>query len=154
MKKIVFFDTETTGLVQEYGAPTENQPEIVQFGAIVVNCYDDGNIESEQEIDLFFKPQKLIPQRLTDIHGISNEMVADKDPFSVASKDLVALFRDCDHIVGHNVAFDRKMIFVEMDRVWKKPSPEKTEWQKQFKKKEIDTMEAATDFCEIKSHAG
>lgn len=99
-------------------------------------------------------PGIKIPQRLTDIHGISDAMVADQPGFDMIAKDLVKLFQDCDLIVGHNIEFDRKMIFVEMDRIWKKPSPEKSEWKAMFQKKMFCTMENSTDFCEIKTHGG
>lgn len=159
-KKILFFDTETTGLVDDF-TPIENQPSMVQFGAILweyeidlVNEDVDFRIISEETIDLLFKPLKPIPQKLTDIHGISNEMVADKPEFESYAKEFVRMCREADIIVGHNLEFDKNMMFVELDRVYPSKSPEKDEFKRMFKEKSICTMQNSINFCAIKNSYG
>ena len=67
MKKILFFDTETTGLIEDF-KPIESQPHIVQFGAILGEYEDDGTIISETPIDLLFNPGVPIPANLSQLH--------------------------------------------------------------------------------------
>lgn len=159
-KKILFFDTETTGLVDDF-TPVENQPSMVQFGAILweyeidlVGEDVDFRILSEETIDLLFKPLKPIPQKLTDIHGISNAMVSDKPSFRSFSKEFVKMAREADHIVGHNVEFDKNMMFVELDRVYISDSDEKREFKRMFKEKMLCTMQNSINFCAIKNFRG
>ena len=62
------FDLETTGL-----SPINN--EITEIGAVKVI---DGKISDTFE--MLVKPKQKISQKITDITGITNEMVKDKPP--------------------------------------------------------------------------
>ena len=97
--KILFYDTETTGL---------DQPWIVQ---LAWQCYDakDGLVT---EGDVIIKPDGYeIPPEATAIHGISHEHALE---VGMQLKDAMSLFREswkaCDHIVGHNLQFDLKAL--------------------------------------------
>ncbi len=69
----LFFDTETTGLPQNWKAPVtdlNNWPRMIQIAWIL--CDDKGNrIESD---DFIIKPENFeIPKDASTIHGISTE---------------------------------------------------------------------------------
>ena len=81
-------------------------------------------------------------------------MVKDKPDFSSYAKDLVKIVEDVDFVCGHNIEFDRKMVFLEIDRIWKKDSEEKRAWKKLFKEKEVCTMQKSINFVAIPGRRG
>lgn len=95
IKSYVAFDIETTGLEVE----TE---EIIEIGALKV--IDGKIVDRFME---FVKPQKEISQKITEITGITNDMVANARPIQEVIKDFVVFC--ADHVlVGHNIQFDYK----------------------------------------------
>ena len=95
IKDYIAFDLETTGLDVQKDA-------IIEIGALKVV---DGKV-SERFIE-FVKPDKRISSMITNITGITNEMVEDARP----TKDIIRDFVDfCgDYVlVGHNIMFDYK----------------------------------------------
>ena len=93
----VAFDIETTGLPRD--------SEIIEIGAVkVVN----GEItDSFQE---FVNPGILIPPEITQITGITNEMVSDADKIQVVLPRFKA-FAGNNILVGHNALnFDCKIM--------------------------------------------
>lgn len=63
-ERFVVFDLETTGLRSE-------QHEIIEIGAIRVHR----DAEDHQTFQTLVKPKKRVPKRITEITGITNEMV-------------------------------------------------------------------------------
>jgi len=86
-------DIETTGL----SANAERITEI----AIIIH---DGN-EIKEEFCTLINPEKKIPYRITQMTGITNQMVEDAPKFYEVGKKIVELTED-KVIVGHNVNFD------------------------------------------------
>ena len=83
------FDTETTGLDPgvEY---------LTEIGAVIVR-----NGEVVEEFDTFVKPGKPITSKITELTGITNEMVADAPGEAEALKAFLD-FVDGRILVGHN----------------------------------------------------
>lgn len=93
----VAIDVETTGL-----SPTSN--ELIEVSAIKY----DGN----KKIDTFstlIKPKVRIPYYITNITGITNDMVEDAPEVEVVMPELVKFVGDLP-IVAHNANFDYKFI--------------------------------------------
>lgn len=88
-KPIIFLDTETTSV-------NTTEARIVQIACIKYTV--DGQII---EKDYLINPEIPIPVETTEIHGISDEMVANKPTFKQFSKGLRAFFEGCD-IGGFN----------------------------------------------------
>lgn len=139
MTPIVFMDTETTGLPL-YGTPSDHpdQPHIVQLAALLV---DEETKKVLQSIDLVIKPEGwVIPQDMTDIHGITHEYAVD---VGVPEAHAVAIFWqlwDGRPRVGHNEPFDARIIRIALKRFF----PESPELQDQWKAGEgRDTMRMA-----------
>ncbi|MFU8768627.1 MAG: PolC-type DNA polymerase III, partial [Desulfotignum sp.] len=94
------FDTETTGLNPEGG------DEIISMGAVrIVN----NRILSEDLFEELVDPRRDIPVASYRIHGIHHEMVAEKDPIEKVLPRFRQFVADTV-LVGHNIAFDMKMI--------------------------------------------
>ena len=97
IKNYVAFDLETTGLNVETDY-------IIEIGALKVV---DGKV-SERFME-FVKPKVMISPMITNITGITNDMVAN----ARETKDIICDFIDfCgDHVlVGHNILFDYKFM--------------------------------------------
>ena len=62
-------------------------------------------------------PERPIPPASTDIHGISDEMVASSPTFKQLASTVAGLLSGCD-LTGYNVErFDRRMLAAEFERV-------------------------------------
>lgn len=93
----VVFDLETTGL-----EPTKD--EIIEIGACkIVN----GKIE--EVFSTFVKPNRKIPKEITDLTGITNQMVEDAPSINYVLPDF---YKFCYNstMVAHNIAFDISFI--------------------------------------------
>lgn len=66
--EIVVFDLETTGF------STANGDEIISFGAVAIK---DGCIMEQESFYSLVNPKRTIPQTITELTGISNEMVQE-----------------------------------------------------------------------------
>ncbi|MDD9924364.1 MAG: 3'-5' exonuclease [Rhodospirillaceae bacterium] len=89
------FDCETTGL-------DVARDRIVSLGGVRMR---GPHIQHDSAIDRLVDPQRPIPARATAIHGITDAMVAQADPFGAHWAVLADSMRDAV-LVGHNIAFD------------------------------------------------
>jgi DNA polymerase-3 subunit epsilon len=157
--KILFFDTETTGLPSKDGG-LASQPHIVQLGAIVSE-YDTywPTPAKETEIDRLFKPPIPIPPILKELHGIDDEMVKDCPPISEYLREFIELTNEADVIVCHNVQFDMMLLGFEVRRMIANSGvPDAEAWYRTWKDgataKAKCTKEASTNLCKIPSPSG
>jgi DNA polymerase-3 subunit epsilon/exodeoxyribonuclease X len=96
--KAIFFDTETTG--------NEKDDQIIEIGAIVEDI--DGNfIKSFDEL-CATTDNKLIAPEAMATHGIRNEDLEGKEPFTKSSfyKELETLNIPSSYFIAHNLPFD------------------------------------------------
>lgn len=103
--KIAFFDVETTGT-------DTNNDCIVQIAVFL--CDMDFNRITDT-IQCLVNPQIPIPQKSTDVHGITDAMVASSPTFDKVAPGLYQMIKDC-HIAGYNVKFDILMLMAELQR--------------------------------------
>lgn len=97
IKDYVAFDLETTGLNVETDY-------IIEIGALKVR-----NGKVVQRFMEFLKPDKPITPMITNITGITNEMVSKARDTSNIIRDFVE-FCEGDILVGHNIMFDYKFM--------------------------------------------
>ncbi len=97
----VLFDIETTGLDPEYD-------EIIEIGAIKVNNY-----EVVDEFHSLIKPNEKIDEFITDLTGITNEMVENAPNIEDVLPNFINFIGD-SILIGHNVNFDINFIYDEM----------------------------------------
>ena len=112
--KLLFIDTETSGFpIPKLPANHLNQAWIVQAGFIFM---DDDKITS-QGCFLIESDGRKISKGAQKIHGIST---TDTDKFGISEHSLNTLLRlyisRCDKIIGHNIAFDLRMIRLLLKR--------------------------------------
>lgn len=96
--KYIAFDIETTGLDPMYD-------EIIEIGAI--------KIEDGKEIETFstlIKPEYEIDEFITELTGITNEMVMDAPKINEVLPKFMDFIND-SVILGHNVNFDINFIY-------------------------------------------
>ncbi len=104
-RPIVFFDLETTGV-----DPFNDR--IVQIGAVKI--FPDGKRE---ELNQLVNPQMPIPKIVSDIHGITDDMVKDKPTIGDLTEKLSTFFENVD-LGGYNVKnFDIPMLMAEFNRI-------------------------------------
>lgn len=138
--KILFLDTETTGVPVNYDAPAtdmNNWPRMVQLGYILYD-YNRNVIKEESFI---IKPDNyIIPDDSSKIHRITTEIACNKGvDIKAALSKLETDLESVDLIVGHNIDFDINIVDCEFYRYFKKT------FLGSFEK--ICTMRASTDFC-------
>lgn len=124
MKKPIalVFDTETTGLVQNRTLKLERQPEIIEFYGCLVNL-KTGKVT--KELNILIKPSKPLNEvpnpgdkkTITEITGITNEMLADAPSFREVSKKIFPLLLNAPLVIAHNASFDKDMIEIEAQRL-------------------------------------
>lgn len=95
---IVVLDTETTGFSQY-------KDRIVEFGAI--KLVGGKPVDS---MSVLINPRMFIPEKATDVHGITNEMVADKPSEEFYVPKIIEFISDASYLVGHNVSFDIRFL--------------------------------------------
>lgn len=98
LKRAIFLDVETTGL-----DPARN--EVIELAMVPFTYGDDGTIyEIGEAFQAFREPTSPIPPEITELTGITNEMVAGR---SIDPADVAAFAASAVLIVAHNAAFDR-----------------------------------------------
>jgi len=136
MRKILFFDTETTGLPQFYNAPitqVNNWPRLVQLAFI--EYYEDGTLAANH--NYIIKPVGFsIPRDATHIHRITNEQAQTEGRDLTQVLDIfVNAITESSILIAHNFDFDRNIVGAE------------------FVRKEFDTKPILTkrSFCTMKN---
>lgn len=95
--KTLIIDVETTGILSK-----DPDTEVVQISAV--------NTSGRSVFSLLIKPNKPLSQTLTDLHGISNEMLIDAPTFPQIAK-LLAFVIEGKHVVAYNADFDLKLLW-------------------------------------------
>ena len=94
MRQVVL-DTETTGL-----DPGDDH-RIIEIGCVeMVNRRTTGN-----DFHCYLQPDRQIDAGAVEVHGITNEMLADKPRFEEVAEELIDYLRDAELII-HNAPFD------------------------------------------------
>lgn len=136
-RPIVFLDIESTGLD-------------TQMDRIVELCVCKVTPANEYITKTYrYNPGIEIPQVVTDIHGITNEMVKDSPAFAQHAKGVLAFLEGCD-IAGYNSNnYDLPLLYSELTRAgvdWDWRQHKLIDVGNIFKIKEERTLAAATRF--------
>jgi DNA polymerase-3 subunit epsilon len=110
MTRLVFLDTETTGLSHESG------DRIVEIGCVeMVNRRLTGRSKH-----FHVNPQRANSDEALKVHGLTDEFLADK-PLFAAVVDELAEFLSGAEIVIHNASFDVGFMDAELQRIGREP---------------------------------
>ncbi len=136
-KPICFFDLESTGV----NVVTDR---IVEIG--VFKAYPNGNKESRTWL---VNPEREIPAEVVEIHGISNEKVANEPTFKELAHHVYEMMKDSD-LAGYNSnKFDIPMLAEEFLRAgidFDMSKRKSVDVQNIFHRKEQRTLSAAYKF--------
>ncbi len=143
----LIFDTETTGLPQNYSAPLtdfDNWPRCVQLAWQVHDV--TGKLISSG--DYIVKPDGFtIPFNSEKVHGISTERAHEE---GIPLNEVMDIFNreleKCTFVIGHNLEFDLNIMGSEYLRM-ERENP-------LTKKVSIDTKDESTEFCAIPGGRG
>lgn len=97
LKSYIAFDLETTGL-----SPAQN--EIIEIGALKVR---DGKVR--ERFMEFVRPKKKISYVVSNLTGITNDMVSEARTCSEVLPDFLTFCGE-DILIGHNVTFDYSFV--------------------------------------------
>lgn len=142
--KILIFDTETTGLPNNKEPDLNKQPRIVQFAGIIGELRADGYWKKEEEINILINPGMPIPHQVSQIHGIYDIDVKDKQTAKELMPGILEKINSVDFVVAHNLQFDETLIKLEVQRLQLAGMP--LDYMPQGK---ICTMVAGTPICKL-----
>lgn len=102
----IVLDTETTGLEHRQGH------RIIEIGCVeLVNRKLTGN-----NYHVYLNPQREIDQGAIEVHGITNEFLADKPKFEDIHQAMMDYLSGAELVI-HNAAFDVGFLDAELERV-------------------------------------
>ena len=146
--KYLFFDTETTGIPQDYKAPctdTDNWPRLVQLGWILT----DSRGNELRRGNRIVRPEGFeIPAAASDVHGITTERaLAEGEPLRDVMLAFGADLNESGWLVGHNIDYDLHVVGTEYYRLG-------YDHRIMFARPYVCTMQATTDLCNIPGKYG
>ena len=136
-KPIVFFDLETTGV----NIATDKVVEIA-----ILKVFPNGNKESKTWL---VNPEMEIPQESIDVHGITNEKVAEEPTFKELAGQISAMIADSDLAGFNSNRFDIPLLAEELMRAgidFDMKNRKAIDVQVIFHKKEQRTLSAGYQF--------
>ncbi|MDD9331314.1 MAG: DNA polymerase III subunit epsilon [Wolbachia sp.] len=102
----IVLDTETTGL------DTKSGHRIIEIGCVeLINRIQTGNVFHQ-----YINPERDIPYHSFKIHGISENFVRDKPPFSDIALEFLDFISN-DILVIHNAEFDVRFLNMELEKL-------------------------------------
>jgi len=110
---MIFFDTETTGLIKNAALELPKQPHIIEIGAL-----REPEVPGKAtELSLIFcVPVKLEPI-ITKLTGLTDEDLEDQDTFEENYETIEGFFEGEDTMIAHNMPFDYGMLLFELRRL-------------------------------------
>lgn len=107
---MIAIDLETTGLLKPDLIDVRLQPSITE----IYCCKFDFNGKITEEFETFLKPTVPIPPNVTEITGITNEMVENSPSFVDIYDDLVNFFLGERTIFAHNCSYEIGVLSCEL----------------------------------------
>jgi DNA polymerase-3 subunit epsilon len=102
----IVLDTETTGLEVSHGH------RIIEIGCVeLLNRKPTGNHYHQ-----YINPQREIDQGAIEVHGITNDFLADKPVFAAIAASFMAFVRGAELVI-HNAPFDVGFLNSELQRL-------------------------------------
>ncbi len=103
-RPLAFFDLETTGL-------NIGKDKIVEIS--ILKIFQNGNKESRTWL---VNPEIEIPKEATEVHGITNEKVANEPSFKELANDVFNMIDNCDLAGFNSNRFDVPLLVEELMR--------------------------------------
>ena len=106
MKRLIFLDTETTGL-----KPEEGHRLIEICGMEVIDGVKTGEV-----FHTFINPEREVPYEAFAVHGIASEFLKDKALFSSIAPKFVEFIKEATLVI-HNARFDLGFLNYELKKL-------------------------------------
>lgn len=113
-RRVLFFDTETTGLPKRRNQGAlegpMNWPDLVEIGWMIYDAETGERLRTDQGV---VRPDGwTIGEEVARIHGISQEKaMKEGEPLATVLGRFMDDVRGCYLIVAHNLEFDRNVVF-------------------------------------------
>tara|TARA_B100000902_G_C27314441_1_gene920363 strand:- start:1777 stop:2439 length:663 start_codon:yes stop_codon:yes gene_type:complete len=146
--KILVFDTETTGLPERNASIYDNNkwPHIIQLSYIFYDISNNISVIKDEYIRINTNIE--INEESFKIHNISHDILKNKGiNIRTAINDFNKFLDLADVVVGHNLSFDKRMMFVECIRNKMQQKFTKFDGNNKITKPEFCTMKNTIDFC-------
>jgi DNA polymerase-3 subunit epsilon len=112
MRREIAFDTETTGL------DPRNGDRLVEIGGVeLIN-----HVPTGRTYHVYLNPERDMPIEAFNVHGLSEEFLADKPKFAEIAQEFLEFVGDATLVI-HNAAFDMGFINMELGRLELGPFP-------------------------------
>lgn len=140
--KILFFDTETTGIPKNWNEPVHNLNSWPRLVQLAWQVYDENECLIEEH-DFIVKPKGFsIPIESTNIHKITTEKANEVgEDLDIVLQLFYKSIKESNLLVAHNYSYDFSIMGSELLRNGYNNILEK--------KENICTMKSSTDFCKI-----
>jgi len=109
--KIIILDTETTGLLKPKLVPLDQQPKIIEFGALSIEG------KTKKKINQLLDPEMTLPEIITQITGITNADLVGQPTFETFLPKIIKFFKGTNILIAHNAPFDTGMLRNELARL-------------------------------------
>lgn len=107
----IVFDTETTGMNQDAG------PHYLGHRLIEIGCVEMVNRKlTGRTYHVYIKPDREVDPEAIEVHGITDEFLADKPMFHEVVDDFVEFVRGAE-LIAHNASFDTGFINYEFEKL-------------------------------------
>jgi DNA polymerase-3 subunit epsilon len=104
--KRIFLDTETTGLDPRQGH------RVIEVGCIEML----DRRQTGEKLHFYLNPQRAVDPGALEVHGLSDDFLADKPTFSDKIHELLPFIKDAE-IIAHNASFDVGFLDAEFARL-------------------------------------
>jgi len=113
---MIVWDTEATGGLKPSTVPMDQQPEMMEFGAVKL---DDETLEEKDHIHFLIKPKILwpIPAQVTEWNNITTEMLQDAPSFAGVLRAITTFVLGERRWLAHNISYDLGVMYWELARV-------------------------------------
>lgn len=147
VEQYMFIDTETTGLPNNYNAPSSdvnNWPRVIQLSWIITDQFQNILFKHNHII----KPNGYtIPEESSSIHGITTEYAQiHGEDLNLVLNLFESDIKNVKYVIGHNIDFDKRIIEAEFYRCNRVLSWNGT--------KSICTMKQSINFCGLQNMYG
>ena len=149
--RIMVFDTETTGLPERNTSIYEHAkyPYILQLSYAIYDTSDNRVCVIKDDYVKIDNSVEISPMS-QEVHGISREKcLAEGKPIQQLLMEFNNYLKSVELVIGHNISFDKKMIFVECGR---NNIQQQFTWfrgNRKIQRPEYCTMKNTVDFCAI-----
>lgn len=151
--RIMVFDTETSGLPERNSSIYEHDkyPYILQLSYVIYDTSDNRICVIKDDYVKIDNYVKISPMS-QEVHGISREKcLAEGKPIQQLLMEFNNYLKSVELVIGHNISFDKKMIFVECGR---NNIQQQFTWfrgNRKIQRPEYCTMKNTVEFCAIES---